>query len=73
MNPVSQSQKVDPKGDYIRKWVPELREVPGKAIHEPHAELPRPAFKKLNYPMPIVDLKKTRAAAIEAFKAAKDA
>ena len=72
MNPVSQGQKCDPEGSYVKKWVPELRSVSASAIHEPHAKLPAGEFKKLNYPRPIVDLKKTRAAAIEAFKLAKD-
>lgn len=34
-NPVLQSQKFDPNGDYIRKWVPELRGLSAKEIHEP--------------------------------------
>ncbi|KAA0259287.1 MAG: deoxyribodipyrimidine photo-lyase [Chloroflexi bacterium] len=34
-NPVLQSQKFDPNGDYIRKWIPELRRVNAKQIHAP--------------------------------------
>ncbi len=34
-NPVTQGQKFDPHGDYVRRWVPELRGVAGKAVHEP--------------------------------------
>ncbi|MBI9114507.1 cryptochrome/photolyase family protein [Sanguibacter suaedae] len=34
-NPVTQGLKFDPDGDYVRRWVPELRDVPGKAVHEP--------------------------------------
>ena len=34
-NPVSQSTRHDPHGDYIRKYVPELRDVPQQYIHEP--------------------------------------
>ena len=34
-NPVTQSKRFDPKGDYIRRWIPELREVPEQYVHEP--------------------------------------
>ncbi|KGT46288.1 MULTISPECIES: deoxyribodipyrimidine photo-lyase [Acinetobacter] len=64
-NPVSQSQKFDPHGGYIRKWVPELAHLDSKSIHEPYAKNPD---LELNYPKPIVDLKQSRTRAIEAFK-----
>jgi deoxyribodipyrimidine photo-lyase len=35
-NPTTQGEKFDPTGDYIRKYVPELREIKGKQIHQPH-------------------------------------
>jgi deoxyribodipyrimidine photo-lyase len=50
-NPVLQGTKFDPSGDYVRKYVPELRSVPGKAVHEPW-ELPDPPA---GYPARIVD------------------
>lgn len=67
-NPYSQSQKADPDGTFIRRFVPELGDVDVKHIHDPSTipELPR---SKLDYPSPIVDVKATRQAAIEAFKA----
>ena len=34
-NPIDQGKKFDPDGDYIRRYVPELRDVPAPAIHEP--------------------------------------
>lgn len=34
-NPVSQGQKFDPNGDYVRKYVPELRHIDGVDVHEP--------------------------------------
>lgn len=64
-NPVSQSLKFDPNGDYIRKWVPELAHLDAKSIHEPYAKNPD---LELDYPKPIVDLKASRVRAIEAFK-----
>ncbi|MCP0916965.1 DNA photolyase family protein [Acinetobacter indicus] len=64
-NPVSQSQKFDANGDYIRQWVPEISHLNAKQIHEPYAKNPQ---LKLDYPKPIVDLKSSRVRAIEAFK-----
>ncbi|WP_310833032.1 cryptochrome/photolyase family protein [Paenibacillus pedocola] len=55
MNPVTQSQTHDPSGSYIRTWLPELAGLPDKVIH-----LPRPDA--------IVDLKSSRALAIEIYK-----
>ncbi|RKT79890.1 deoxyribodipyrimidine photo-lyase type I [Terracoccus luteus] len=34
-NPVTQGKKFDPDGEYVRRWVPELAHLPGKAAHEP--------------------------------------
>jgi deoxyribodipyrimidine photo-lyase len=46
-NPVTQGRKFDPDGDYVRRWVPELADVPARQIHEPR-DVP-------GYPRPIVD------------------
>ena len=64
-NPVNQSQRFDPNGDYIREWVPELAHLDAKTIHEPYAKNPDLG---LDYPKPIVDLKQSRVRAIEVFK-----
>ncbi|KAF3908434.1 Cryptochrome-2 [Orbilia brochopaga] len=67
-NPLTQSEKYDPNGDYIRRWVPELKDVDGKAIHEPHSRLSEKEFKKLGYPEPIVEHKFARERALERYK-----
>lgn len=64
-NPIAQSKKFDPNGDYIRQWVDELAHLDNKAIHEPYSTKTN---IQLNYPKPIVDLKETRLKAIETFK-----
>lgn len=68
-NPISQSERHDPEGEYIKKFVPELAELGAKQIHEPHAAADGGLFGTLGYPAPIVDLKSTRQRAIEVFKA----
>ncbi|MDM1247190.1 deoxyribodipyrimidine photo-lyase [Acinetobacter sp. R933-2] len=64
-NPTTQSQKFDPEGEYIKRWVPELAHLDAKQIHAPFAKNPNLA---LNYPHPLVDLGLSRKRAIEAFK-----
>ncbi|KAI0144576.1 deoxyribodipyrimidine photo-lyase [Xylariaceae sp. FL1272] len=68
-NPLLQSEKFDPEGEYIRKWVPELRDVKGKAIHDPYGRGAGPQVKKKGYPEPIVDHKDSRNRALGAYKA----
>jgi deoxyribodipyrimidine photo-lyase len=59
-NPVSQGQKHDPGGDFVRRWVPELARVPDKFIHEPW-KMPDETQRSTgcvigqDYPAPIVD------------------
>ena len=64
-NPISQSQKFDASGDYIRRWVPELAHLDNRTIHDPYTKNPD---LELNYPKAILDLKLSRLRAIDAFK-----
>lgn len=69
-NPVRQSQKQDPKGEFIKKWVPELFPVPSELIHEPWKmtamEQTMYGIKiGVDYPAPIVDLEKAHRHARE--------
>jgi deoxyribodipyrimidine photo-lyase len=66
-NPATQSERFDPKGEFIRRWVPELAELDNKRIHNPGAGGVIPN----GYPRPIVDLKESRKEAIAKFQALK--
>ncbi|CVK83695.1 deoxyribodipyrimidine photo-lyase [Fusarium proliferatum] len=67
-NPLLQSEKFDPDGDYIRKWVPELKGLDSKAIHDPYNRGAGPKAKKNGYPAPIVTHKECRDRALAAYK-----
>ena len=75
-NPTGQGEKFDPKGDYVRRWVPELAEMPADWIHKPWAAPPgvlAMAGVKLGqtYPAPIVDHAMARNRALDALKATR--
>ena len=65
-NPVKQGETFDPKGDYVRTFVPELADALTKGLHEP-----KPAGHGA-YPAPIVDLAASRSRALAAFAAIKE-
>jgi deoxyribodipyrimidine photo-lyase len=67
-NPTSQAEKNDPDGEYIRQWVPELKDVKGKAVFAPDKRLSKEEFEKLNYPRPHVDWHETKQRCLERFK-----
>lgn len=72
-NPVLQGEKFDPQGEYIRCWIPELRNLPNDIIHKPWKASPerlKAAGVQLGvtYPQPIVDHEKARKIALEVFR-----
>jgi len=75
-NPVSQGEKFDPHGDYVRRWVPELEKLPTKWIHKPwdapDVERTRAGVELgRNYAQPITDHRDARSRALEAFQQIK--
>jgi deoxyribodipyrimidine photo-lyase len=73
-NPVTQGERLDGAGDYVRHWVPELKKLPDQHIHAPFEapdEMLRQAGIVLGetYPRPIADLKASRQRALDAFAA----
>ncbi|KAJ3031763.1 UNVERIFIED_CONTAM: hypothetical protein HDU68_000050 [Siphonaria sp. JEL0065] len=67
-NPTLQSERFDPDGGYIRKYVEELKSVKGKEIHDPKARLNAKEWAKLKYPAPMVDHKVASKTFLEIFK-----
>lgn len=71
-NPVSQGEKFDPEGDYVRRWCPELARMPRKFIHRPW-EAPSEVLEQAgvtlgeDYPEPIVDHSEARERALELY------
>ena len=75
-NPITQGLKFDPEGEYTKKYVPELRNLPNKYLFSPW-EAPENILADSgielgkNYPKPMVDLKLSRETALEAFATTK--
>lgn len=76
-NPILQGEKFDKEGEYVRHYCPELTELPDKYIHKPW-EAPEDVLRQAgielgrHYPHPLVDLKESRKAALEAYEAVKN-
>ncbi|MFL2813241.1 MAG: cryptochrome/photolyase family protein [Candidatus Puniceispirillales bacterium] len=71
-NPIIQGQKFDPEGEYVKKFIPELKDLPSKFIHEPwkaDSALLKKSDIKLGetYPLPIVDHKFARERALNKY------
>jgi deoxyribodipyrimidine photo-lyase len=67
-NPVTQGLRFDPQGDYVRRYVPELRHLPGKAVHEPWKH--QDGYLH-GYPEPIVDHAEERHEALRRYDAVR--
>jgi deoxyribodipyrimidine photo-lyase len=77
-NPTTQGEKFDKAGDYTRRWVPELANLPDKYLFKPQdapASVLKAAGVRLGetYPRPIVDHGKARQRALDAFQSIKNA
>jgi deoxyribodipyrimidine photo-lyase len=66
LNPIRQAERFDPGGEYVRRYLPELESVRGKAIFRPWL---MEGFSRLDYPVPIVD----HDEAVAAFRAHRGA
>ncbi|MEM1378357.1 MAG: deoxyribodipyrimidine photo-lyase [Pseudomonadota bacterium] len=72
-NPITQGEKFDPQGEYVKRWVPEISKIPPKLIHKPW-EAPKNILDYAGvtlgdtYPKPIVDHKQARERALDAYQ-----
>jgi deoxyribodipyrimidine photo-lyase len=76
-NPILQASKFDPRGAYVRRWVPELSSVPDEYIHTPwnmpaSLQLQRGCVIGKDYPAPIVDHAVARQRVLEAYRRGKN-
>jgi deoxyribodipyrimidine photo-lyase len=69
-NPITQGERFDPDGGYVRRWVPELRGVPGKRVHQPWT---LPDGRPDGYPAAMVDHAEERREALARYEAVKAA
>ena len=76
-NPITQGQKFDESGDYVRRWCPELSGLPDKYLHAPF-DADKQTLSKAKvglgdtYPKPVVDHSTGRERALDAYKALKE-
>jgi deoxyribodipyrimidine photo-lyase len=70
-NPVLQGERFDKQGAYVKKFVPELKDVEPKYIHKPWELAPIEAASISGYPEPVVDLKESRQEALARYQAFK--
>ncbi|PIQ23300.1 deoxyribodipyrimidine photolyase [bacterium (Candidatus Blackallbacteria) CG17_big_fil_post_rev_8_21_14_2_50_48_46] len=73
LNPLTQGQKFDPQGEYVRHWLPELAKLPTQWVHCPWAAPPIVLLEAdlrlgKDYPFPLVDHRQARERALQAYQ-----
>ncbi|WP_131781476.1 cryptochrome/photolyase family protein [Legionella gresilensis] len=71
-NPITQGEKFDPNGDYVKNWIPELACIPKKKIHKPWQEHDSLFELGKDYPLPMVDLQISRQHALTQYRDLKN-
>ena len=67
-NPTTQGERFDPDGTYVRRWVPELADVPARWVHRPGEA---PAGLPAGYPAPVVDHAEERSESLRRYEATR--
>ena len=66
LSPISQAKRFDPEAAYIKKWCPELKDVPAGHLHDWEAHHKK--YTKIGYPEPCLDYKKARVEVMQIYK-----
>ncbi|MES2831419.1 MAG: deoxyribodipyrimidine photo-lyase [Pseudomonadota bacterium] len=77
-NPITQSEKFDPEGNFIRRYLPQLAKLSAKEIHSPWLQSPAVLEKAgvrlgENYPLPVVEHDEARKRTLERYAVVKKA
>ena len=68
MSPVSQAERFDPNAEYIKRWLPQLKDIPAQELIDWESNYTKYNSSEINYYPPIVDSKETRKQSINAMK-----
>lgn len=68
MNPWLQSSQYDSRGEFIRRWVPELADVPPRDLHQWHVVYHLDAYKHIKYPAPMIDYDTQKTRFVQLYK-----
>lgn len=68
-NPMLQSQKFDADALYIKKWLPQLKDIPAKELHDWSKHYQKYELQEIDYVEPIVDYKEARKSSVEMYRA----
>ncbi len=71
-NPSLQSEKFDPKCEYIKKWLPNLSNIPNKELHHWESHNHKYNLKDIGYFKPIIDYKESKEKVLKMYKEAFD-
>ena len=67
-NPIIQSEKFDPEATYIKKWLPELKNIPATDLHKWESKYKNYNLGGLNYVAPIVNYKEAREKSVKMYR-----
>ena len=67
-NPWLQSKKYDPEAEYIKKWLPQLKDIPAKELHQWDKYYQNYDLEKIKYQKPLVNYEEARKLSLEMYR-----